>query len=94
MKKLSHKTRSRFLLLIISMITITVTSAFVILWMQQGINRIVQSSVALENELSETKDKLHYLDQRISRAHKPFVLQGQNCWSPEACDRPTNRLDC
>jgi hypothetical protein len=77
MFKLSDKARKQVTLLIFAMITVTVGSAFAIVWMQQQISRTAQSSKHFESQLAETSRKLHYLDERIAGTHQPVVLQGK-----------------
>jgi len=74
---MSTKTRQKIYLLIVSMIAITVISAFAIVWMQQQISRTAQNSKEQEAQLAETVRKLRYLDQRIATMHQPVVLQGK-----------------
>jgi hypothetical protein len=77
MLKLSDKARKQVTLLILAMITVTVGSAFAIVWMQQQISRTAQSSKHFESQLAETSRKLRYLDERIAGNHQPVVLQGK-----------------
>jgi hypothetical protein len=77
MFKLSDKARKQVTLLIFAMITVTVGSAFAIVWMQQQISRTAQSSKHFESQLAETSRKLRYLDERIAGTHQPVVLQGK-----------------
>lgn len=77
MYKLSSQYRKRVYLLILSMVLVTVGSAFAIVWMQQQISRTAHSSKQLEHQLAETSRKLRYLDERIAGYHQPVVLQGK-----------------
>lgn len=77
MLKLSPKARKHVIVLILAMVTVTVSSAFAIVWMQQQISRTAQSSKQLESQLAETSRKLRYLDERIAGFHQPVVLQGK-----------------
>lgn len=77
MLNLSSKARKHVVLLILTMVAVTVGSAFAIVWMQQQISRTAQSSKQLEIELAETSRKLRFLDERIAGYHQPVVLQGK-----------------
>ena len=77
MYKMSPKTRKRVIALVFTMIAVTVSSAFAIVWMQQQISRTAQSSKQMESHLAETVRKLRYLDERIAGYHQPVVLQGK-----------------
>lgn len=77
MNNMSSQSRKRIYLLVISMIAITVMSAFAIVWMQQQISRTAQNSKENEAMFAETVRKLRYLDQRIATMHQPVVLQGK-----------------
>lgn len=77
MNTLSSQGRQRIYLLVVSMIAITVISAFAIVWMQQQISRTAQNSKENEAKLAETVRKLRYLDERIATMHQPVVLQGK-----------------
>ena len=77
MLKLSSRARKQVIALILSMVVVTVGSAFAIVWMQQQISRTAQSSKQLESQLAETSRKLRYLDERIAGYHQPVVLQGK-----------------
>ncbi len=77
MNTLSSQGRQRIYLLVVSMIAITVISAFVIVWMQQQITRTAQNSKENEARLAETVRKLRYLDERIATMHQPVILQGK-----------------
>lgn len=77
MNQLSTKARQRFLLMIVAMIAITVTSGFTIVWVQQQISRTAQNSKLQESKLAEMMRKLRYLDERIATLHQPVVLQGK-----------------
>lgn len=77
MNSMSSQSRKRIYLLVVSMIAITVMSAFAIVWMQQQISRTAQSSKENEAMLAETVRKLRYLDERIATVHQPVVLQGK-----------------
>lgn len=74
---MSKTSRARVYLTIVAMITITMCSAFMILWAQQQISRSAQRSQGLETHLAETMRKLRYLDERIAALHQPVVLQGR-----------------
>ncbi|MGJ8649577.1 MAG: hypothetical protein ACSHX4_04400 [Opitutaceae bacterium] len=77
MNSISSQGRQRIYLLVVSMIAITVISAFAIVWMQQQISRTAQNSKENEAMLAETVRKLRYLDERIATMHQPVVLQGK-----------------
>lgn len=77
MNTMTPAARKRIYLLVVSMIAITVISAFAIVWMQQQISRTAQSSKENEAKLAETVRKLRYLDERIATLHQPVVLQGK-----------------
>jgi hypothetical protein len=77
MNSVSIKARQRFLLIIVAIIVITVTSGFSIVWLQQQISRTAQNSKAQEANLAEMTRKLGYLDQQIATLHQPVMLQGQ-----------------
>lgn len=77
MNTISSQGRQRIYLLVVSMIAITVISAFAIVWMQQQISRTAQNSKENESMLAETVRKLRYLDERIATMHQPVVLQGK-----------------
>jgi len=77
MLKLSSKARKSVITLILAMVTVTVSSAFAIVWMQQQISRTAQNSKQFESQLAETSRKLRYLDERIAGFHQPVVLQGK-----------------
>ena len=77
MTKISLSTRKKAISLILSMVVITLGSAFFIVWIQQQISRTAQSSKKLEADLAESSRKLSYLDQRIADNHQPVVLQGK-----------------
>ena len=77
MTKISLSTRKKAISLILSMVVITLSSAFFIVWIQQQISRTAQSSKKLEAKLAESSRKLSYLDQRIAGNHQPVVLQGK-----------------
>ncbi|HAV14669.1 MAG TPA: hypothetical protein DCX06_14425 [Opitutae bacterium] len=74
---MSAQSRKRIYLLVVSMIAITVMSAFAIVWMQQQISRTAQNSKENEAKLADTVRKLRYLDERIATLHQPVVLQGK-----------------
>ncbi|MEM1221316.1 MAG: hypothetical protein AAGH40_01025 [Verrucomicrobiota bacterium] len=74
---MSKTSRARVYLTVVAMITITMCSAFMILWAQQQISRSAQRSQGLEARLAETMRKLRYLDERIAAIHQPVVLQGR-----------------
>ena len=73
----SHRARKHIILLILTMLTVTLASAFAIVWVQQQISRTAQSSKHFESQLAETSRKLRYLDERIAGYHQPVVLQGK-----------------
>ena len=73
----SHRARKHVILLILAMVTITLGSAFAIVWIQQQISRTALSSKDFESRLAETSRKLRYLDERIAGIHQPVVLQGK-----------------
>ena len=74
-----NKQPSQFTLLaaLSAVILITVTSAFVIVWLQQQISRTAQTTKSVESELSETLRKVAHLDALIATRHQPAFLQGQ-----------------
>ena len=74
---MSSQSRKQIYMLVISMIAITVMSAFSIVWMQQQISRTAQNSKENEAKFAETVRKLRYLDERIATMHQPVVLQGK-----------------
>jgi hypothetical protein len=69
--------RKYCILMVFSIITLSVGSAFAIVWMQQQISRTAQESKSLEAQLAETSRKLQFLDERIAGFHQPIVLQGK-----------------
>ena len=73
----SHRARKHVILLILTMVMVTLGSAFAIVWIQQQISRTAQSSKHFESQLAETSHKLRYLDERIAGDHQPVVLQGK-----------------
>lgn len=75
--KLSTKTRSRSIALIMFMTAVTVGSAFAIVWTQQQISRTAQNTKQIEADLAEMIRKISFLDQRIATMHQPVVLQGK-----------------
>lgn len=77
MNSMSSQSRKQIYMLVISMIAITVMSAFSIVWMQQQISRTAQNSKENEAKFGETVRKLRYLDERIATMHQPVVLQGK-----------------
>lgn len=77
MFRISSTARKHVIALILTMVVVTVGSAFAIVWMQQQISRTAQSSKQLESKLAETSRKLRYLDERIAGYHQPVVLQGK-----------------
>ena len=77
MKRLSLKTRSHILFLIVTMIIITVFSGFFIVWMQQQISRTAQRSQQVESEMAEIDRKLSYVNEKIATMHQPIVLQSK-----------------
>jgi hypothetical protein len=77
MNTITQKARRRMIFFIISMIVVTVTSGFAIVWMQQQISRTAKRSQQVEDQLAETMRKLRYLDERIATMHQPVVLQGK-----------------
>jgi len=68
--KLSPKTRSRSIALILLMAATTVGSAFAIVWTQQQISRTAQSTKQIEADLAE-------MVRKIAAYHQPVVLQGK-----------------
>ncbi|MEN8660918.1 MAG: hypothetical protein ACN4GF_02800 [Lentimonas sp.] len=74
---MSSQSRKQVYMLVVSMIAITVMSAFSIVWMQQQISRTAQNSKENEAMFAETIRKLRYLDERIATMHQPVVLQGK-----------------
>ena len=77
MTKISLSTRKKAIPLILSMVVITLSSAFFIVWIQQQISRTAQSSKGLESDLAKSYSKLRRLDQLIAGNHQPVVLQGK-----------------
>ncbi len=77
MNNISQKARGRFLFFVITMIAVTVSSGFAIVWMQQQISRTAKRSQEVESQLAETVRKLRYLDERIATMHQPVALQGK-----------------
>ncbi len=77
MTKISLSTRKKAISLILSMVVITLSSAFFIVWIQQQISRTAQSSKELESDLAKSYSKLRHLDQLIAGNHQPVVLQGK-----------------
>jgi len=77
MNRLSVKTRSHILCLIVAMIVLTVFSGFAIVWIQQQISRTAQSSKALESEMTEIERRLSYVDEKIATLHQPIMLQSK-----------------
>jgi len=77
MDSMSSQSRKRIYFLVISMIAITVMSAFAVVWMQQQISRTAQNSKQNEVKLADTVRKLRFLDERIATMHQPVVLQGK-----------------
>ena len=75
--KLSPKTRSRSIALILCMAAIAVCSAFSIVWTQQQISRTAQKTKQIEADLAEMVRKIGFLDERIATLHQPVVLQGK-----------------
>ena len=75
--KLSPKTRSRSIALVLCMAAITVGSAFAIVWTQQQISRTAQISKQVEADLAEMVRKIGFLDERIATLHQPVVLQSK-----------------
>lgn len=75
--KLSPKTRSRSIALVLFIAAITVGSAFAIVWTQQQISRTAQSSKQIEADLAEMVRKIGFLDERIATLHQPVILQGR-----------------
>ncbi|MGB0743937.1 MAG: hypothetical protein ACPGSB_05370 [Opitutales bacterium] len=75
--KLSPKTRSRSIALILTMVVIVVGSAFAIVWTKQQISRTAQISKQLEADLAELVRKIAFIDERIATGHQPVVLQGK-----------------
>ena len=77
MNRLSQKTRSHILYLIIAMIVVTVCSGFAIVWMQQQISRTAQRSQQVESEMAEISRRLSYVNEKIATMHQPIVLQSK-----------------
>lgn len=77
MKRLSQKTRSHILCLIIVMIVVTVFSGFAIVWMQQQISRTAQRSQQVESEMAEISRRLSYVNEKVATVHQPIVLQSK-----------------
>ena len=77
MLNLSQRARKHVILLILAMVTVTFSSAFTIVWIQQQISRTALSSKHFESQLAKTSRKLRYLDERIAGYHQPVVLQGK-----------------
>ena len=73
----SHRARKHIILLILTMVTAILASAFTIVWIQQQISRTAQSSKHFESQLAETSRKLRFLDERIAGYHQPVVLQSK-----------------
>ena len=73
----SHRARKHIILLILIMVTVILSSAFAIIWIQQQISRTAQSSKHFESQLAETSRKLRVLDERIAGYHQPVVLQSK-----------------
>ena len=73
----SHSARKHIILLILTMVTVILASAFTIVWIQQQISRTAQSSKHFESQLAETSRKLRFLDERIAGYHQPVVLQSK-----------------
>ena len=73
----SHRARKHIILLILTMVTVILASAFAIVWIQQQNSRTAQSSKHFESQLAETSRKLRYLDERIAGYHQPIVMQGK-----------------
>ena len=71
----SHSARKHIILLILTMVTVILASAFAIVWIQQQISRTAQSSKHFESQLAETSRKLRFLDVRIAGYLQPVVLQ-------------------
>jgi hypothetical protein len=69
--------RKLSILTILAVVTLTVGSAFGIVWMQQQISRTAQQTKQLETELAEVVRKIEFLDERIAAIHQPVVLQGK-----------------
>lgn len=77
MKSIPPKFRLQSLSIFFAVISLTVVSAFAIVWMQQTISRTAQNAVRLELNLAKKVDQLRYLDKRISSSHQPVTLQGK-----------------
>jgi len=75
--KISPKTRSRCLLLIVLIAAVTLGSAFAVVWTQQQISRSAQSAKQTEADLAEMIRRINFIDQRIATLHQPVVLQGK-----------------
>ena len=77
MNSMSAQSRKRIYFLVVTIIAITVTSAFAIVWMQQQISRTAQNSKENEAKLADTVRKLRFLDERIATIHQPVVLENK-----------------
>jgi len=75
--KISPKTRSRCLLLIVLIAAVTLGSAFAVVWTQQQISRSAQSAKQTEADPAEMIRRINFIDQRIATLHQPVVLQGK-----------------
>ena len=69
--------RSSFLILISSIISVVALGAFSVVWLQQEINQTARSSLILDDQLGDIISKIRYLDEKISKFHQPVVLQGK-----------------
>jgi hypothetical protein len=77
MESIQPKFRLQSFGIFFAVISLTVVSAFAIVWMQQTISRTAQKAVSLEADLAKKVDQLRYLDKRISTSHQPVTLQGK-----------------
>lgn len=75
--KLSPKTRSRSIALVLFMAAVIIGSAFAIVWTEQQISRTAQKTKQIEAEMAEMVRKIGFLDQRIAAVHQPVVLQSK-----------------
>ncbi|MGK0176980.1 MAG: type II secretory pathway pseudopilin PulG [Lentimonas sp.] len=77
MNRLSLKTKSHILFLIVIMIVATVFSGFAIVWMQQQISRTAERSQQVESGMTEVVRRLSYVNEKIATMHQPIVLQSK-----------------
>lgn len=75
--KLSPTCRRQSAFHILTMVLVTVASAFAIVWMEQQISRTAAETKQLETELAEMIRRIDYLDERIASIHQPVVLQAK-----------------